>query len=606
MIIEVFLIFLFNFVLARRLKYTGFQYHFYLTYSDIFYSYLMSLIFTIFFIFNISILFSIFFIVLNILLFLDIALFQVYQINLDYSSLKLFILNPKSFLKNSDNTLSLFIISKKLYLFPIFVTLIIFIFYFHDFLIPWLIFSYFLYLIFQFGKVKFKISSIFLYFILLSALGIYFSNIYVTKNLFFNSTLYLGIFLILLIFKYLFRNIDNTFFQVECKMLDFFNLGTKNFTKPKKQYQDFEKIVPLKFVKTKNSNKLKNSNIIFITIESLNKKIFSELIEEKKYTFLKDFNISSKHHFAISSNTYESLQTIYNGSYKEKDIYPFIEVLNENSYKTIFFTPQGLKYEDTMGILNKSEFSKIISSDDKNNDCWLMSDGKYYKDNYQILKEAIGADKYFLHILNSQTHTPYKICNNDKNKIILQDKIRYKTSLNEALDELDSLFLKMKKDNLLENTLIIFTGDHGESFGELEYNVHSTTSTKEQIDIPFLMKHTDLKKEEFCFSSHFDILPTILSLLGLELNTKTLGVSLFEQNSQGFISYSKTKSNKISTSFAFVSPNEGGRKIFIDLMFQRFWILDFDDRILKVLKGEEKKEILWALKIALKERNLIG
>jgi len=603
MLIEAFFIFLINFTIAKRIKYIGFSS--YPTLSDILYSYILAMMYMVFYK-SIIIYFFIFMIfLLNTLLFFDIALFRAYGINLDYSSLKLFIKDIKTFFQNTDDIFLKPVIQRGFYLYPLFCTLIFLVFLVPNFMQSYFIVAYFLYIIFALAKIRLKLINLLLFLILASIFLFLISLISKHLNFDFsinNNKIIITILLILIAIKYLTRNIDKIFFRVECKILDFLNISSRVFIEPKNPFKDFKNMFSLKHSdKSEVSGELEGASVILITIESLNKEVFKETIAKEKYEILENFNISSKHHFAISANTYETLQTMYNGSYKEKEIYPYIKTLKKNNYKTVFFTPQGLSFMNTIGLLNKSNFDKIISLDEsKGENAWLSSDTEFYEQNYENLKKELKNNKYFVHILNSQTHTPYGVKGKIENCMI--PKSRYKVSLKEALRDLDNLLLKLQKDKLLNDTLVILTGDHGESFGELKYKTHSTAITKEQLDIPFLVKHKKLKNKELDFSNHFDIFPSVLSLLGLKNDAKTLGTTL-NQDSLPFVPYSLTKINKIPASFGFIDKD---KKILIDLIYGRFWICDLDDKVIKTLRKEEKKQVLWALKEALEERKLLG
>lgn len=113
-----------------------------------------------------------------------------------------------------------------------------------------------------------------------------------------------------------------------------------------------------------------------------------------------------------------------------------------------------------------------------------------------------------------------------------QGKINYLKALYDEnifhLDtELGKIFKVLKKENLLDKTIIIITADHGEEFaehGQLEHgnNVYATTT-----HIPLIMsipRIRSLKIDELVQS--IDIYPTILGLLNIPAMTKLEGINL--------------------------------------------------------------------------------
>ena len=87
----------------------------------------------------------------------------------------------------------------------------------------------------------------------------------------------------------------------------------------------------------------------------------------------------------------------------------------------------------------------------------------------------------------------------------------------------------MKENNLLENTLIVFSADHGEMLGD--YNcVGKRCFLDSAARIPMIMVHPDLPKGMVCNKpvSLVDIMPTFLQYAGIELEDNYSGESLID------------------------------------------------------------------------------
>jgi arylsulfatase A-like enzyme len=80
-----------------------------------------------------------------------------------------------------------------------------------------------------------------------------------------------------------------------------------------------------------------------------------------------------------------------------------------------------------------------------------------------------------------------------------------------------SLIHKLKELNLFEETFLIITGDHGESFGEHSANGHGGAPFDEQIRVPLIMKfpHSKFQGESNGLVQHIDLVPTILEAVGM-------------------------------------------------------------------------------------------
>ena len=77
------------------------------------------------------------------------------------------------------------------------------------------------------------------------------------------------------------------------------------------------------------------------------------------------------------------------------------------------------------------------------------------------------------------------------------------------LNELDTL-------GLSDNTIVIFTADHGELAGAHGISGKGATAYREQNNVPFIVSHPEMKGNVSCkaVTSHLDIAPTLVSLAG--------------------------------------------------------------------------------------------
>ena len=76
----------------------------------------------------------------------------------------------------------------------------------------------------------------------------------------------------------------------------------------------------------------------------------------------------------------------------------------------------------------------------------------------------------------------------------------------------------------LERTIIVFLGDHGEEFLEFGSLGHSTRMNRFQTKVPLIIRSPQPLRTEYRTTSHSDLSPTLLSLLGADLDlTKYFG-----------------------------------------------------------------------------------
>lgn len=91
----------------------------------------------------------------------------------------------------------------------------------------------------------------------------------------------------------------------------------------------------------------------------------------------------------------------------------------------------------------------------------------------------------------------------------------------------------LKANNLFEQTLIIFTGDHGESLGQHEEATHGFLAYNSTLWIPLIVTCPGLTKSTVSqYVSHIDIFPTVCDILHIEMPSFLQGLSLLPQKNK--------------------------------------------------------------------------
>jgi len=95
--------------------------------------------------------------------------------------------------------------------------------------------------------------------------------------------------------------------------------------------------------------------------------------------------------------------------------------------------------------------------------------------------------------------------------------------------ELGRLFNYLEDQDLKENTVIVFTGDHGESLGDHGEETHAFFAYNSTIWIPLIISDPGLKPQTTTQTvSHIDIFPTICDILKLKKPAFLQGASLLQ------------------------------------------------------------------------------
>lgn len=104
----------------------------------------------------------------------------------------------------------------------------------------------------------------------------------------------------------------------------------------------------------------------------------------------------------------------------------------------------------------------------------------------------------------------------------------YLAGVRKTDDSVKELFDILQRENILGETVVIITSDHGDEFGEHGGLSHDGKMYSELVDVPLIIFDPSLSKGMTCgkLVSTLDVSPTILHLFGLEPVNKFQGHSL--------------------------------------------------------------------------------
>ena len=135
---------------------------------------------------------------------------------------------------------------------------------------------------------------------------------------------------------------------------------------------------------------------------------------------------------------------------------------------------------------------------------------------------------------------------------------RYKNSIyyNDIL--FGKIIQELKDKEMYDNSLIIFTSDHGSEFYEYGSFGHNSSFSKAQTNVPFIVKLPKSIQDNIelpkgfpdLLTSHNDIVPTILKIIGVENNSKDYanGQNIFDINyKRNFIFCANWNNNAVIT-----------------------------------------------------------
>jgi len=285
----------------------------------------------------------------------------------------------------------------------------------------------------------------------------------------------------------------------------------------------------------------KKKNIIFIISESHRADVLDKdntptifKFSQKKDVINPKYGYSSAHFtlFSLFSMWY----SIYGYNYEvfkiKYDNSAILNLFKRNNYKRVLLTTSDLSYEDSKKMIKQFDLYKKFKFDYELLD-YLK---KYYSQNLD------SNGPYLLYIFLGDSHYGYRskpefrkykpyyeykslaadmsgMTNKDKDKLFN----RYKNSIYYTDYKFNKILNEILSPKDRDDSIIIFTGDHGEQFWEhgLFGHVGFKTYYKQNILVPLFIQIPGLTdKKDIFLASHLDIWPTILDNVSNITNKK--------------------------------------------------------------------------------------
>lgn len=226
--------------------------------------------------------------------------------------------------------------------------------------------------------------------------------------------------------------------------------------------------------------------------------------------------------------------TYWDAFLKEHRGAAIIDILKDHQYQMSFYTSAAFTYPE----FDKTIFSQVPKAQLHQIDEPLEG---WQKDrlNVQHMLEFIGSrdtsKPFFTFMFFESPHARYYFPPESVIRRPYMDDINYATLSKEALvsdmpliknrylnsvHHLDTQFARvfdyLKQNDLLDNTIVVVTGDHGEEFMEHGFWGHNSTFSEQQVRPPLVLWIPDTPPAVHDkLSSHMDIVATLMPRLGV-------------------------------------------------------------------------------------------
>ena len=309
---------------------------------------------------------------------------------------------------------------------------------------------------------------------------------------------------------------------------------------------------PLKDVLISNSEKL--PNIVLITVDSWRFDMMNAEVSPEIFEFSKNAWVFNNHYSGGNSTRFGMFSMFYGiyGSYwhtilSERTEPVLMESLRKKEYNIGIWSSADLSWPE----FRKTAF---IGTPDQIYDR-IPGNGAKERDIQQpklfdAWLDSVGTDQpFFAFFLLDAPHEPYSYPKefvrfepsvNDINYLNLDKHVdiepffnHYKNAVAFSDHVIGEFLNVIENKNLMDNTIIIITSDHGAEFYEHGYWGHNSAFTKEQILAPFILYIPGEKPQTIdAITSHMDIAPTLLELMGSDSDhsSHSFGNSLLSKN----------------------------------------------------------------------------
>lgn len=282
----------------------------------------------------------------------------------------------------------------------------------------------------------------------------------------------------------------------------------------------------------------KRPNIVWLVCESMRADLLTAEIMPNVFEFSKSACRFTKH-YSGGHGTRPGMFSMFYGLHafdwpdflQQRRAPLLFDWLHEDNYRFCCLTSSNFTYPE----FDKTVFATVPSDSMKQASKKLepfQRDHLNIDNLIEFISQADNDQPFFAFCFFESTHAPYNFPDEGLLYPDYQRSINYGTVSSKdatalyhryanAAHYLDSEFQRLltvlKERNILEDTIVIITGDHGEEFFEKGRLGHNSTFVEEQIHVPLVMYIPgEAPRVVNQLTSHLDIPATIAKQLGVE------------------------------------------------------------------------------------------
>lgn len=348
---------------------------------------------------------------------------------------------------------------------------------------------------------------------------------------------------------------------------------------------------------------LRGRSVILLTFESVGSRhLGEEAAHTPFFSALRQSpqTICSQHHVSVAPLTNVAHRALYFGrhSLRERSGCPsYLASLEQAGYRRIYLTAVNTAHYGLSTLLQQAGFDhicdgKALLQTEHSATLRSATDSILPCIGVAKLSGLLAAQPFFLHVHAANAHLPYLV--EDPQRFHRHDQKDDRGRFLNAVEETDAMFSRLyaalcaelsPKFEGPDRPLLLVSSDHGQSFGEHGYHSHGSAVTAEQTEVPLLIHHPLLSATTIPWSTHFEVLPTVLDLLGMTAPGTGAGSMLQQRTKPSLLLWDGQPSRPTSGCLGLLI---GNTKYCVDLVRDTLIESDWNDRPQRILVGAER------------------
>ncbi len=352
----------------------------------------------------------------------------------------------------------------------------------------------------------------------------------------------------------------------------------------------------------------KYPNIIWLTAESFRWDLFNEEITPNLWAFAQKA-MNFKRHYSGGNRTRMGMFSMFYGlhapywySFQKQRVRPVLmDLLIDKGYRFSLRTSQSFTYPE----LDDTVFADMPEGTLMDA---LQEGAPWQRDQQNVdnliaeLAAAQDSDPRFMFLFFESTHAPYTF---PESAVIRPDYLqqvnyaklnigakveglhdRYKNAAHFIDKQVGRILDQLEAENRLEDTIVLFTGDHGEEFMENGHwgHGHNNYFPEQQIRVPLLLSIPGYQAQQFEHqTSHLQIPKTLMDYLGVTTPAAayTLAGDLFQPMDRLVVG-----------NYNYVGVKKGDAKIVFPFTASEYFRYDVYDAEDKRLPRQERQQFV--------------